>query len=48
MKSLTRRSGEPRTVLIPSVDVMRTSFLTRAVADLESRWMRTVAATTNQ
>ena len=34
---LTRRCSEPRTVLMPSFESMRTSLLTRAVADLVSR-----------
>ena len=35
--SLTKRFGDPRTVLMPSFDSMPTSFLARAVADLVSR-----------
>jgi hypothetical protein len=35
--SLTKRSSEPRAVLMPSFDSMPTSFLARAVADLVSR-----------
>ena len=35
---LTKRCSEPRTVPIFSLKNMRTSFLTRAVADLMSRW----------
>jgi hypothetical protein len=34
---LTRRCSEPRTVLMPSFESMRTSFFARAVADLVSR-----------
>jgi hypothetical protein len=32
-----KQCSEPRTVLMPSFESMRTSFLTRAVADLVSR-----------
>jgi hypothetical protein len=34
---LTKRCSEPRTVLMPGFESMRTSFLARAVADLVSR-----------
>ena len=34
---LTKRCSEPRTVLMPRFESMRTSFLVRAVADLVSR-----------
>ena len=34
---LTRRCSEPRTVLMPRIESMRTSFVIRAVADLVSR-----------
>jgi len=33
----TKRCSEPRTVLMPSFEYMRTSLLIRAVADLVSR-----------
>jgi hypothetical protein len=34
---LTRRCSEPRTVLMPGFQSMRTSLLARAVADIVSR-----------
>ena len=34
---LTKRCSEPRTVLMPSFESMRTSFLAHAIADLVSR-----------
>jgi hypothetical protein len=34
---LTRRCSEPRPVLMPKFESMRTSILARAVADLVSR-----------